>query len=155
MWPSNKISFVAIIIFLSVFLFPQISFATTAVSSCQTINQSGSYVLTNNLSANGTCITINANDVTLDCQEFSITGPGNLGYPNGISIGSKSNVNIKNCNIKKFYVGVNIIYSSGINITDSVFRFNGRAGVEFVQSSNVRVFHNSFSNNTWGVLMCC
>jgi hypothetical protein len=49
--------------------------APTAITGCQTISQSGSYVVANNLfniNFGATCLIITANDVTIDLAGFSI-----------------------------------------------------------------------------------
>lgn len=47
------------------------------INGCQTINASGSYVLTGNVTANGDCLLIAADSVTIDLDGHTITGPGN------------------------------------------------------------------------------
>ncbi|MCX8166875.1 MAG: LamG domain-containing protein [Candidatus Micrarchaeota archaeon] len=78
------------------------------------INQS--LTLNNSLNCSGTALNIVANNVILDCANFTInhswTSPGN-----GISIINRTNVTIRNCIINKFSNIVN--QSIGIFITNS------------------------------------
>ncbi|MEM2115340.1 MAG: NosD domain-containing protein, partial [Candidatus Woesearchaeota archaeon] len=53
------------------------------ITSCQNISESGYYFLANNLSVNGNCINITANNVVLNCQNRKIQG-SNTGT--GVSI---------------------------------------------------------------------
>jgi alpha-tubulin suppressor-like RCC1 family protein len=71
---------------------------------CGIISSPGNYVMESNLTAAGTCFTINVSDVSLDCQGHTINySTADEGY--GILIWSQSanvnNVNISNCNIVK------------------------------------------------------
>jgi hypothetical protein len=47
--------------------------APTAISSCMDITESGSYILTQNVSSPGTCFFIDAADVTLNLGGFTVT----------------------------------------------------------------------------------
>lgn len=51
---------------------PCVSYAAD-LTACGTINAAGSYVLQNNVTSNGTCFTITANDVTLDLNGKTVT----------------------------------------------------------------------------------
>ena len=57
----------------------------TEIDKCQTISQSGSYKLVNNLTFNGpsgsACLSITANFVTIDLAGFTITGTFPSGGP--------------------------------------------------------------------------
>lgn len=44
------------------------------VSACQNITVAGSYIQINNLTVNGTCINIWANNVVYDCAGYLING---------------------------------------------------------------------------------
>jgi hypothetical protein len=50
--------------------------APTAITTCQTISESGSYVLANNISTTGDCLMITASDVTIDLAGFHIASRG-------------------------------------------------------------------------------
>jgi parallel beta-helix repeat protein len=76
--------------------------AGTGITSLPyTINAPGFYYLTKNLSHNGTAITVNANDVTIDLMGFSLSGPGS-GTNYGIYMNGRSNVEIRNGTIRSF-----------------------------------------------------
>ncbi len=101
-----------------------------------TISQSGTYVLTGDLSLtteDTDAITISASNVTIDLNGFTITGPGNTSGSTGSGIycsGIYTNITIKNGNIINFR-------QNGINVNSaSIFRI---ADV------------NSYNNGLWGI----
>lgn len=54
--------------------------ALTNVSACGTLSTAGeTYQLTQDITSAGTCFTIGANNITLDCVGHSVTGNG-TGY---------------------------------------------------------------------------
>ncbi len=79
----------------------------TVVSGCGNISASGIYKLNNDIATTAeNCLSILANNVTLDCQGHSITG-GNSRLGVGIVADGFSNININNCIIKQFLKAVN------------------------------------------------
>ncbi len=81
------------------------------ISSCGVISASGSYELTGNLlSASGTCLTITAPNVSLDCRDFSITGAGV--YPSTAVYSNQSGTSVSNCVVDNFWKG---IHFDGVN----------------------------------------
>ena len=96
-----------------------------------TISQSGSYYLTKNLTAAGTAITVDANNVTIDLCGFTLAGPDS-GTNYGIYMNGRKNVEIRNGTIRDF--GDSGIYeysSSGQNhrIIDIRSISNGYDGI--------------------------
>jgi len=67
------------------------------------LNTSGSYRLTSNLTAalNNSGIEVNADDVTIDLNGFTLTGGGGL-IADGIGIGGSKNIEIRNGTIRAF-----------------------------------------------------
>ena len=104
---------------------------TEITSLPYTISSSGSYYLGGDLSSTGVGITVNADNVTIDLMGFTITGPGS-GSDNGIYIGGRSNVEIRNGTVTDF--GASGIASSG---------------AELIQAINIR----SISNSWAGILL--
>src|SRR5437899_6709268 len=74
------------------------------ISSCQPITQPGSYFLTRNLTATGSCLTIQANFVTLDLGGFVITGNGT---GSGIAATPIQAITVRNGTVTNFSIGVN------------------------------------------------
>jgi parallel beta-helix repeat protein len=122
-------------------------------------------------------LNINASDITLDCQGFSITFNESFNYPldgdNGINIDGFNNVTIKNCNIKGgFLAGFSIINSSNLSLINNtisdvhrgdgfsayslnnsfvsgnvVFNSSGSGFVFYFSSSNLIVNNTAYENN--------
>ena len=103
-------------------LVPQARAETSTCTSITTlptvISTQGVYCLKQDLSTaitTGSAITINTNNVTIDCNDFKIGGLG--GGPNtlasGISAENRSNITVRNCNVRGFYNGVNLAGAAG------------------------------------------
>lgn len=121
-----------------------------------TITNAGSYYLTTNVSAvAGEAVTIQANNVTLDLNGYSIIGSPSAGY-HGVWInGSRTNIVIRNGNIMN--CGYNGVEASGPgdsqNVVIEQIKVSGcgglfpgnKAGIAAGASSVVR--HCSASNN--------
>ncbi|MEM4114182.1 MAG: right-handed parallel beta-helix repeat-containing protein [Candidatus Micrarchaeaceae archaeon] len=74
------------------------------LSECGAISLPGNYSLESNVASQGTCISINANNVNLNCNGRLLTG-----YLTGTGISiSGSNDSIENCNVVRFDKGVTI-----------------------------------------------
>jgi hypothetical protein len=92
-------------------LAPEAGAQPTGIATCTTINQSGSYVLQNNLTTTGDCLVITAGFVTIDLAGFSITGSGpTVGTAIGIPIGPQGfpGIAVRNGTISNFEFGVSI-----------------------------------------------
>ncbi len=86
------------------------------ISGCSTLSRPGNYSLTANIiNPAPMCITVNANNVTLNCAGHSISqansAPGPVIYVNG-----RSNIIIGNCNIQGATSGINISNSSYVGV---------------------------------------
>ena len=82
------------------------AFAQNTIDSCGTeITSSGIYLVTQNLTnIDGHCISVEATDVTVDCQGYRLTGDGS---GNGIWVDYSSiGVVIRNCDIYSFENGM-------------------------------------------------
>jgi hypothetical protein len=109
---------------LAVCILPAVS--AIDVTTCQTIGSSGTYVLQNDVSADGiTCFDITASDVTLDMNGFMINNT-NTSYNAGSSIllgwavnlsSSASNFHIKNGTILNYPRNI-ILRANGADIRD-------------------------------------
>jgi parallel beta-helix repeat protein len=81
--------------------------APQPISACQTISASGSYILTGNLTATGDCLLVAADNITIDLDGYTITGPGS-GFagitPPNTAI--RNNITIRNGMIKNFGIGI-------------------------------------------------
>jgi hypothetical protein len=94
----------AIIFFILTFLFGSFNIVSaTDIASCPyTISSSGYYLITSNLSSTGNCITINANDVHLNCSSnwihYATTESGLSS--SGIINNGNNNIIDSNCNLE-------------------------------------------------------
>jgi hypothetical protein len=70
-----------------------------------TISTRGSYYLTEEVTAAGTAIAVDANNVTIDLMGYNLIGPGS-GTNYGIYMNGRSNVEIRNGTIRGFEYGI-------------------------------------------------
>lgn len=105
------------------------------LSQCGTFSYPGVYMLSNDVSSFGTCFTVQANSVVLDCQGHTVTyGSGAAG--SGVSASNVNNFVVKNCRL-----------SQGAPIADS-------HAVSLNNVNNAQVVNNVISTlgyNAWGV----
>ena len=121
-----------------------------AVNDCGSIDSNGTYYLIQDINSSATCITINASDVELDCQGYTIDGDDS-GDDYGIyNTGGYDNVTIKNCIITDFYNGIHFINGANNSIIDNnTVNSNTGSGIIFDSSSNNTLTNNNASSNTY------
>ncbi len=130
------------------------------ISSCQTLDTAGgSYTVTSDITATGTCFSITANNVVLDGNNRIITSSSGVG--SGVHIGGVTGVTVKNfAGINNFTSGVNINESSVTTTRHTVYNniINlsapgtcGDAGGIFVLNAGS---NNLSSNTIYGVDSC-
>ena len=115
------------------------SSVTKILQGCQDVNLVNSQIiLSTNISTSSNCINVVAQNVTLDCAGFSITG-NNAANSYGVYTNS-TNTNVKNCIIKGFKYGVwsnntnyTTVLNNIINLTLSnaypVYYYNSKYGL--------------------------
>jgi parallel beta-helix repeat protein len=115
------------------------------------ILQNGSlYTMTDSITSDADGIVIERNNIILDGAGHTVQGSGD---GTGISLSTRSNVTIKNVQIKGFYRGVYLDWPSrynimiGNNITDNYY------GLEIWYSSNNIIKDNIITNNGAGLLL--
>ena len=121
----------------------------TPIAACGTnITVAGAYYLSGPLSASGTCITINTDDVTINCYSNTITGPGS-GINNGIAINGDGST-VQNCTITGFWRG--IYFTTGTNNdTISGNSVSGNTVGINIEGSGHTISGNTSSNNGTGI----
>ena len=98
-------------------------------------------ILTEDLTGCFNGVFVGADNITLDCDGYAISGGGGFG-DNGILIDSKESVTIKNCEIKGFFLGVSLLNSSKINVTNNIL-FQDWLGIGLEYASTNNNFWNS------------
>lgn len=92
--------------------------APKALTTCKTITLPGSYILTKNLTAVGNCLVVEADNVTIDLDGYTITGDGAgvIGY--GIYDGNvaREKVTVRNGVVTNFLFGVSLDESSHVTV---------------------------------------
>ncbi|MFH1724589.1 MAG: NosD domain-containing protein [Elusimicrobiota bacterium] len=129
------------------------SFAASAdaqeIDSCQSLTTPGTYVLTRDIIATGSCITIRANDITVNGNGHRITGSGSgfgIGFPYTYGTG----ITIENFDIRGFENGVYFYaYESGNAIRNNALHDNAR-GIYLRGSHGSNLIEgNTFSGNDY------
>jgi parallel beta-helix repeat protein len=119
------------------------------VTSCGTLTTDGYYVLTTNIngSSSAICITINANDVELDCQNYTIYG-NDSSDTYGIVSNNYDNITVKNCTIKDFTYGVYFENNADAGTILNNTLISNVIGIGLSSSSNNNITNNTISSNT-------
>ncbi|WP_027079580.1 right-handed parallel beta-helix repeat-containing protein [Luteimonas mephitis] len=88
-------------------------------------------------------ITINANNVTIDCNDFKIGGlaAGNASLANGIYADNRQNATVWHCIVRGFYYGISLDGGAGHLVEDNRLDNNLRVGIN-VSGENNRVQRN-------------
>jgi len=118
--------------------------STAPISSVDNVT----YTLTGNIYDS---IVVERNNIVVDGAGHTVQGTGAI-YSKGITLSGRSNVTIKNTQIKTFYYGIRLgssSYSSivGNNIT------NNNEGIELGSSSNNIISGNNITNNDCGIYL--
>ncbi len=135
------------------------------------ITQPGNYRVASSWSGNQTAITIQADNVTVDGQNYLIEGGGNggdFGESIGVMIDSASNVTLRNINVANSTFGV-ASFAENYTITDCSFNYcfaglyaigggpltltnvvmnNNYVGALILSADNCNITNCTFSNNT-------
>jgi len=112
------------------------------VSVPTTITTQGTWCLKQDVSTaitSGNAITINTNNVTIDCNGFKIKGSsaGAATQTNGILATGRSNMSVRHCDIRGFQFGLNFSGAGGGHvIEDNRFVSNTNIGL-YVQNDSV------------------
>ncbi len=130
--------------------------AATNVSACGTLSNADTYyVLNQSVSSRGTCFTISANNVTLDCVQYgiqyTITG-ANASDAYGVYTDGDDNITVKNCIISNFSHAIYLANSSDnaliyYNILNNSINFDIR-----VVGNNTRIYSNLIFNASRGIV---
>ncbi|MBU1245803.1 MAG: right-handed parallel beta-helix repeat-containing protein [Nanoarchaeota archaeon] len=144
---------------LTIFVFIFIASLVKANTECFSENITESFILQDNYHSEKTCFEIVSNDVTFDCNGYTISGPGALvarsdnekriGVPPYAGIRAKSgttNIIIKNCKIKDFNTGIES-GSEDSEIKENLITKNKYGVVFSSESKNTEMKYNIISDN--------
>ena len=115
----------------------------TITSGCSVLNASGDYVIESDISTSGSCITVAADDVSLDCQLHKLSGDGT---GTGIALSNHFNVVIRNCVLENFDTAIGV--NNGTTAVDFSSLRNNNKAILVTGESFVDAAVNSFVNNT-------
>ncbi len=127
------------------------------VSSCSTLSSAGKYNLTQDLNSSGTCITINADNVELNCLGFSITfdtSNSNSGF--GITSSDDNDITIRNCKILSNSTNhdrpISLNSASGLLVINNSITHHDAftAAIVLNTESNVTIANNSINVTSSG-----
>ncbi len=123
--------------FLLLFLLPQPILGQTV----GTLFITEDTTLTENHEGN---IIVDADDVTLDCHLFSVSGTGS---GNGIELRGRSGVKVRRCNVQGFDFGFLLVDSNRNKLEENTAVDNGRNGFRLVRSVENTLKVNTANGN--------
>lgn len=121
--------------------------AVTTIDSCRILDQPGeTYYVTKNIVATnpGFCIRILADDITLDCKDFSVTGIGENTF--GILVDLTNGVTVTNCVVEKFKTGIHNLGGQDNIFEKNTSRYNEFDGMTFSGVGST-ILHNTAHDN--------
>lgn len=123
----------------------EITECTNITSLPTVITTQGVYCLKQHMPINlasGAAVTVNVNNVTIDCNEFKIgnLAAGSANNAVGVSANGRNNVTVRHCGIRGFRSGVQLIDGT-YQVEDNTFDFSTQTGV-FVSGSGSVVRRN-------------
>lgn len=133
---------------IAIFIAPAVS---AVIAACGSV--AASDVLAGDISGAGTCLTVTADNVEIDCLGFTIeykTGGGVNGF--GITASHRANITIRNCNISAgssagaFGHALQLLNITNMTLVNSNISTNGtfaNFGMNVTNSTNFTVFNNS------------
>jgi parallel beta-helix repeat protein len=121
-----------------------------ALTGCTQISSPGLYYLSQKVKATivkGACITVNASNVKITCNNNKLIGSGPfVGVPPfsyGILVNGGNNITISGCTVKNFSYGVFAVSTNNLNINNNNLSINYMSNIF---ASNV---HNGTVNNNY------
>ena len=96
-------------------------------------------------------IVVQRSNIIIDGNGYTLQGTG--AYPSkGIDLTERSNVTIRNMEIKAFYYGIHLSESSSNTISGNNITANNDRGIYLLKySSNNSIIENDINNNDWGI----
>ncbi len=133
-------------------------FGSINLSSCYNLSVDNvKYYLTQDIidSSASTCISIEANNITFDCQGHTIDGKDTLGsygiyvYRNTIT---NTNISVKNCVVSDWNYGI-YIYNSNSNEFANITAYSNSVGIYLINSKSNTINNSKIYNNQYGIYL--
>jgi parallel beta-helix repeat protein len=102
------------------------------------------YTLTGNITSDANGIVVERDNITLDGAGYTLQGPEGIGYigtTNGTYIVGRTNVTIRNLEIRNFWAGVSVDASSDCSLLSNEMVNNGNS-IRLARSSNNSIIGN-------------
>jgi len=121
---------------------------STPITGCGTLSSPNTeYLLQNNVASTTSCFDINADNITLDCQGYTVGGSrGNYYY--GIDVTSFNNITIKNCKITNFSEGIHLDNTVNTTVMNNTGYDNVWEGFYAYCTNESLIINNNFSYNS-------
>jgi len=109
--------------------------------------------LTSDVSSSGTCFTINADSITLDCDGYAINYSTSSGNGFGVYNDGFDNITIENCvlsgllNDGNLHHGIYFLNISGATIRNNNINVNTSKGILFVSSVESTIMNNTINTS--------
>ncbi len=126
------------------------------ISDCTQITEPGYYTLCNDIEVEelpegNKCIDIRADDVTLDCLGYKLTGIDRAGI--GIYSYDVENMEIRNCEVSNWRYGFVSWYTTESTIHNNIFKNNIYGIQPYVSSNGNTIMSNQIIENKNGILL--
>ena len=115
-----------------------------------TTNDNITYTLTGNIRSYRDGMVVERDNIVIDGVGYTLQGDRNA---RGMYLYGRSNVTIKNINVKEFVTGISLSYSNGIRIYGNNITENIDNGIHLWESSNNSIFMNEIKSNRFGVAL--
>ena len=142
----------SVLVYLTIILAGQAGFGQTYITESGTLSTTGeTYILSNDITATGTCFTITGNSITLDGSGYTITGSGS---DVGVNIpAGTQGITVKNLYVTGFDYGINVSGSYPSSVGNHTLQNNSVSGnnhgISLIYTSNNTLIGDTASNNTY------
>jgi parallel beta-helix repeat protein len=117
------------------------------VGDCQDLDIDGAYyVLNQDIVALGTCLNVVADNIVIDGNGYSLTGPLG-GVTEGVYVNAVNNVSVIHMNISMFDRAVTVFSADSTYIFNNTIRNTTATGILLQSSTNSLVIENNLSTN--------
>ncbi|MFW5939459.1 MAG: right-handed parallel beta-helix repeat-containing protein [Halolamina sp.] len=122
---------------------------THSISECGPLDESGEYVLAENITADGDCFDVTADDVTLDGDGHVVTGPGN---GTAVAASGVEDLTVSNVTMAEWSTGASLSDVAYTRLNDTTVTNASVVGVSVENGSRtVTVSNSTVENGTTGV----